>query len=191
MLLGYAGYPPLALTRRSVFLGEKGMRLRGHAGYAPLEAVCPQRLAGICPRGRNVTLGQATLSFILLVSGVILEVAIAGSFVAYFFSASGYGERVSARALAAARAGFEDAQIQIARNKEYGGGSTVQYSFSVGDDTVTVTVTRTTVDANTYRYRITAVGTAFTRERRLAGVMTVDRTTGVARLESFGEEAVD
>ncbi len=136
--------------------------------------------------------GQATLSFILLVSGVILEVAIAGSFVAYFFSASGYGERVSARALAAARAGVEDAQIQIARNKEYGGGNTVSYSFSVGDDVAEVTVSRTTDSgANTYVYTITAVGTAFTRERRLVATMAVNRTTGVARLQGLSEQSVD
>lgn len=136
--------------------------------------------------------GQATLSFILLVSGVILEVAIAGSFVAYFFSASGYGERVSSRALAAARAGLEDAQIQVARNKEYGGGSPVSYSFAVGDDVAEVTVSRT-VDsgANTYLFSITAVGTAFTRERQLIATMVVDRTSGVARLQELREQSVD
>ncbi|MDP3974877.1 MAG: hypothetical protein Q8P88_01125 [Candidatus Jorgensenbacteria bacterium] len=136
--------------------------------------------------------GQATLSFILLVSGVILEVAIAGSFVAYFFSASGFGERVSARALAAARAGLEDAQIQVARNKEYGTGSTVQYSFSVGDDVADVTVSRTTDSAhNTYLFSITAVGTAFTRERKLVATMVVDQTTGIARLQVLREQAID
>ena len=136
--------------------------------------------------------GQATLSFILLVSGVILEVAVAGSFVAYFFSASGYGERVSARALAAARAGLEDAEIQVARNKEYGGGSTATYSFSVGDDVAEVTVSRTTDSPNnTYLFTITAVGTAFTRERRLLATMVVDRTSGVARLQSLSEQGVD
>lgn len=136
--------------------------------------------------------GQATLSFILLVSGVILEVAIAGSFVAYFFSVSGYGERVSARALAAARAGLEDAQIQVARNKEYGGGSTATYSFAVGDDVAAVTVSRTTDGSNhTYLFSITAVGTAFTRERRLVATMVVDQTSGVARLQGLSEQSVD
>jgi hypothetical protein len=134
--------------------------------------------------------GQATLSFILLVSGVILEVAIAGSFVAYFFSASGYGERVSARALAAARAGLEDAEIQVARNKEYGGGSTVNYSFAVGDDVADVMVSRTT-EGNSYLFIITAVGTAFTRERQLVATMVVDQTSGVARLQGLREQSVD
>lgn len=136
--------------------------------------------------------GQATLSFILLVSGVILEVAIAGSFVAYFFSASGYSERATSRALTAARAGLEDAQIQVARNKEYGGGATVSYSFAVGDDVADVTVSRTTDNGNnTYLFTITAVGTAFTRERRLVATMVVDQTSGIARLQSLSEQSVD
>ncbi|MBI2278883.1 MAG: hypothetical protein HYU81_02365 [Candidatus Brennerbacteria bacterium] len=136
--------------------------------------------------------GQATLSFILLVSGVILEVAIAGSFVAYFFSASGYGERVSSRALAAARAGFADAEIQIGRNKEYGGGVTTRYTFAVGSDTVEVTVSRMTdAGANAYVFTVSAVGTSFTRTRELTAAIVVDRTTGVARVQSLREKSVD
>lgn len=136
--------------------------------------------------------GQATLSFILLVSGVILEVAITGSFVAYFFSASGYSERVSSRALAAARAGLADAEIQVARNKEYGGGNAATYSFAVGDDVADVTITRTTnAETNTYLFTVTAVGTAFTRERQVTATIVVDRTSGVARLQGFRELGVD
>lgn len=136
--------------------------------------------------------GQATLSFILLVSGVILEVAIAGSFVAYFFSASGFGERVSARALAAARAGLDDAAIQVVRNKEYAAGSAVSYAFSVGDDVAAVSLTRTTDSANgTYLFTITSTGTAFTRERKLLATMVVDQTSGVARLQALSEQVVN
>jgi len=136
--------------------------------------------------------GQATLSFILLVSGVILEVAIAGSFVAYFFSASGFGERVSSRALAAARAGFADAEIQIARNKELAAIGAVAYSFAVGDDVAEVTISRST-DApnNAYLFTVTAVGTAFSRERHIVGTITVDRTSGAARVQAVSEVAVD
>lgn len=166
-------------------------------GQVPLEVAAGAVPKGLVPieydRGRaRLLTGQATLSFILLVSGVILEVAIAGSFVAYFFSTAGYGERVSARALAAARAGLADAEIQIARNKEYGGGSTASYSFAVGDDTADVTVTRATDSgANAYVFSVTAVGTAFTRTRKLFAKIAVDRTTGLARVQELREQSAD
>ncbi|MFH0806561.1 MAG: hypothetical protein V1885_02450 [Candidatus Brennerbacteria bacterium] len=162
------------------------------AGQVPFVIARPQGPVGARFAWARLRTGQATLSFILLVSGVILEVAIAGSFVAYFFSASGYGERVSSRALAAARAGLEDAQIQLARNKEYGDGSTVNYSFAIGDDTAEVMVSRATDNnANAYVFTITAVGTAFSRERQLVGTMVVDRTSGIARLQGLYEQSVD
>lgn len=136
--------------------------------------------------------GQATLSFILLVSGVILEVAIAGSFVAYFFSASGFSERVSARALAAARAGIDDAEIQIVRNKEYAASGSATYSFAVGDDTAAVAVARSTdASVNAYLFTVTSVGTAFSRERQIVATIVVDRTSGLARVQSLREQAVD
>ena len=68
--------------------------------------------------------GQATLSFILLAGGIILEIAIAGSFITYFLSASGLSERLSARAYVAAEAGIRDAQIKITRNKDFSNNTT-------------------------------------------------------------------
>ncbi|MFH1193071.1 MAG: hypothetical protein V1656_02015 [Candidatus Jorgensenbacteria bacterium] len=136
--------------------------------------------------------GQATLSFILLVSGVVLEVAVAGSFVTYFLNSAGFGERLSARALATAQAGVEDATLQVVRNKELVTVGTSAYTFAVGNDTASVSISRTTDSAaGAYLYAITATGVAGTRERRLAARVAVNQTTGLAELQDVREQSID
>lgn len=135
---------------------------------------------------------QATLSFILLVSGVVIEVAVAGSFVAYFSNTAGFGERLSTRALAAAQAGVDDAVLQIVRNKEFSTGGTTTYNFEVGNDTVALSVSRTAdSDNNTFVYTITSTGVARSRQRRLVARLVVNQTNGLAELQDVSEQAVD
>ena len=129
--------------------------------------------------------GQATLSFILLVSGLILEVAIAGTFVTYFFSSSALGERLSARAFAVANSGIRDAQMRIARSKDYSG----TFSIQLDADSATVTVVRTTQGSN-YVYTITSLGIAGTREREFVATMVADQTSGLAETQSIAEQAL-
>ncbi len=167
-------------------------------GQVPLEisrplAAAAVPLAGRLPAGRQGSLtGQATLSFILLVSGVVLEIAVAGSFVAYFMNSAGFGERLSARALAAAQAGIDDAMLQIVRNKEFAAGEGASYDFTVGSDSVSVTVTRTTDGAaGVYVFTVTSTGTAGTRERRLVARVVANQITGLTKLQDVAEQAVD
>ena len=82
---------------------------------------------------------QIALPFILLVSGIIIEITIAGSFIAYFLSASGLGERLSLRAQAAAHAGVQDAIVRITRDKEYASGG-ASYSLSIDGDSAFITI---------------------------------------------------
>ncbi|HVN67591.1 MAG TPA: hypothetical protein VMT55_04395, partial [Candidatus Sulfotelmatobacter sp.] len=104
--------------------------------------------------------GQATLSFILLISGIIIEIAIAGSFITYFLSTSGLGDRLAERAITAAQAGIRDAQIQIARNKDFSKNATSTYVLSIGSDSATVQVFGNTTDPVNTVYTITSVGVA-------------------------------
>lgn len=129
--------------------------------------------------------GQATLSFILLVSGLVLEIAIAGSFVTYFFSASALGERLSARAFSASNSGIRDAQMRITRSKDFTGSFTLQ----LGADSSAVTVTRTILGPN-YVYTITSVGTAGTRQRTFVATITADQTSGIVTQQAIVEQAV-
>lgn len=175
-------------------MGSPGLT-RGHRAPARFLRRCSGQVLRRCSRqgrGSPRAAGQATLSFILLVSGVVLEVAVAGSFVAYFSNTAGFGERLAARALAAARAGVDDAVLQVVRNKEFVAEGTASYTFDVGSDVVSVLTTRTTdSDAGTYIYTVTATGVAKSRQRRLVARVVVNQTNGLTELQGVTEQAVD
>ena len=142
-------------------------------------------VAGQAPTPRSLVWGQAALSFIILVSGIIIEIAIAGSFVTYFLSASGLGERLSYRALAAAEAGIRDAQVKIVRDKGLVSVGSHVYSLSVGSDIASIEISRT--GSEVYVYTLDSTGVASTRERKLTATMIVHATSGLAQLQSITE----
>lgn len=138
--------------------------------------------------------GQVALPFVLLVSGLIVEISIAGAFIAYFLSSSSLGEKLSIRAYTAAYAGIQDAMVRISRNKEFVNsspcsGSPCTYSLTVGSDTTSVTVTRSSDSAsNTYTYTVASLGSAGstgTRKTNLSATLVVHQVTGQVNLQSF------
>ena len=140
---------------------------------------------------RKFRTGQATLSFIILIGGVILQVAIAGSVVGYLSTSSRFSERLSARAMAAASAGLRDAQIRISRDRTYGELSDT-YSFAVGSDTVEVTVSRVADDSNgVYIYTVSSIGSALARQKRLVGTIFINQANGLLELKSVEEETIN
>lgn len=141
---------------------------------------------------RRITDGQATISFVLLISGVILQVAIAGSIVTYFLSSSKFNERLIVRSFIAAETGIRDAQIQISRNVNFVESGTKTYSIPVGGDTSEVSVVRSADNPNSiYVYTITSIGTAFFRKKKLVGVMAAHQTTGLLEFKSISEQDVN
>lgn len=143
----------------------------------------------------NARFGQATLSFVLLVSGVIIEIAIAGSIIAFFLSGAGLGERLSARALGVAQAGIRDAQMRITRNKELcSSGCTsltpLSYVISMGEDSANVSIILNFTDFDNYIFTIASIGTASTRKKKFESVLVVNKMTGVVQLKSFEELSV-
>ena len=127
--------------------------------------------------------GQATISFILLLGGIIMEVAIAGALVMYFAGNAGAQEQFLARARTAAYAGIRDAQLKIMRNKELPVSS---YTFFVGKDVASTTIARTVL-AGTYRYDVHAQGIALRRVYPMYATFFVDETTGIVSLQSLQE----
>jgi hypothetical protein len=169
-----------------------GIRCGGACSGERVPLKVPRRFSGQALRQFDCThrkqrSGQATLSFILLVGGIVLEVAIAGSFATYFLSSSGLGERLSARAFTTAEAGIRDAQMRITRNKEFAQSGPVSYSIGVGIDGVSVDVSRSTLDSTNYVFTATSTGTAVSRSRRLVAVLVVNRETGLVQLQSLAE----
>jgi len=133
--------------------------------------------------------GQIALPYVLLISSIIVEIAVAGAFVAYFVSTGALGDRLSSRADATAYSGVYDAMRKIAENKEI--GNQAPYCLSVGSDTVQVTIGRTTdTPANAYVYDIHAIAKAGTRYTQRAATLIVEKTTGEVHLQSITEEPV-
>ena len=60
---------------------------------------------------------MTALPTVLLIGGVIIEIAIAGVFIVYFLGQSSFGVKWSAEALAAGRTGVYDAVLKIIREK--------------------------------------------------------------------------
>lgn len=129
--------------------------------------------------------GQTALPFILLVSGIIIEIVVAGTLTSYFASGSGFGERLDARAVAAASSGINDALMQLTKNKDFG-SSNPTYGVGVGSDAATVTFT-SALSNGYYNYTVTSLGIAGTRQKKIVATVAVDASTGSMSLTSLGE----
>lgn len=130
--------------------------------------------------------GQIALPFILLVSGIIIEIVVAGSLTSYFASGSGFGARLDSRASTAAYSGINDALIQLTKNKDFGTANP-SYGVSVGSDTATVTFSLLN---SYYTYSVTAVGIAGTRQKKIVATIVVASTTGTVDLTALNEVSV-
>ncbi len=133
---------------------------------------------------------QIALSFVLLVSGVIIEIVIAGSFVTFFLSNSGLSERLQSRAATVAYSGVWDALVKISRNRDFG-SSDQSYGLTLGNDSAAVSVSRTfNSGANAYVYTVSSLGTAGTREKRIVATAIVSQVTGQMQLQSLVDQAL-
>lgn len=128
--------------------------------------------------------GQITLPFILLVGGIIVEIALAGVFTAYFLSSANLGEKLAARASAAAYSGIQDAMVKITRDKEYG---TRSYALEVKDDTTNISVSKTEDPSGVYLYTIESLARAGSRQKKLIAILVVNRISGKTTLQSLKE----
>lgn len=134
--------------------------------------------------------GQIALPFILLVSGIILEIAVAGSFVSYFITTAGAGDRLLVRATSVAQSGVRDAILRISQNKEYA-ASSVSYTLSIGSDSTAVAVSRNTSNATVYVYTITSTGSAGSRQKKYVATVSVNKITGATNIQSMVDTSVE
>ena len=126
--------------------------------------------------------GIAALPTILLVSGIIVEISVAGILVAYFFGQSGFGMKLSAEALSAANAGVSDALIRIIRNKNF---SHSGYDLTVGRGQSYVVVCKDTCVLG--KHEIVSTGSVLTKRRKIQAVVNVDGATGEVKIKSIKE----
>ncbi len=143
---------------------------------------------------RSKVVAAATLPVVLLVGGLVVQIGIAGAFIAYFLSQSGFGVKLSEEALAAARAGIQDATIRIIRS---GSSAPDSYTLTIGNRSAQIaickekrTVSSACDTAMTGKYEITSLGQAFTKRRQVRAILYVDSATGEVKLESERETAI-
>ena len=128
--------------------------------------------------------GVAALPLLLILSGIIMEIAIASTFIIFFLLESGLGERVALEGLAAARSGIYEAAQKIVRNKNFYTPSTL--TVTIGD--------RRSVDVSVCNNApcvgeriIEAVGVATRKQRKLEAILNIDEATGEVRIASLKE----
>lgn len=139
----------------------------------------------------------ATLPVVLLIGGLIVEIGIAGAFMAYYLAQSGLGVKLSEEALAAARAGIQDAKIRIVRNKNLGYTTSTlivgnrDSKITICKDAKTVSSACDTPGADMdNKYEITSLGAALTKRRQVRAIVSVDNLTGEVKVESEKEVAI-
>jgi hypothetical protein len=127
--------------------------------------------------------GISTLPTILLLGSIIIEIAIAIAFLTYYFNLSNFATRLSAEALATARAGMDDGIIRLVRDKNF---SSAGYTVTVGNRTANVEVCNVTCPGlATNQAKVTSVATALNKKKKLEAVLTVDSVTGQVTVNSI------
>ena len=130
----------------------------------------------------------AILPVILLIGGMLMEIGIAGAFVAYFSSQSGFGVRLSQDAFAMAQTGIRDAMIKIVRDKNFN-PSPNPYTITVGKNSVQVSVCKDTC-AGAGKFQVDSTGVASVKQHKIRAVINVNALTGEVKLESENEIAL-
>ncbi|MDP3953561.1 MAG: hypothetical protein Q8P99_01955 [bacterium] len=139
--------------------------------------------------------GISALPMILLISGIILEVVVAGLVVSQLFSQSILSEQLSVEALKAAESGAQDAIIRVtdyladcpdsATYNDTAAYCPSLYSLSVGDRETCVSIGNIASGQMTIYSR----GQAFTREKTIQAVLGVSVSEAKVEVQSFKEVA--
>ncbi|MBI1839209.1 MAG: hypothetical protein HYR95_02885 [Candidatus Colwellbacteria bacterium] len=139
--------------------------------------------------------GAVTLPVILLISGIVMEIAIAGVVVAAVISNTIFNSRLAAEALVAARAGAQDAIMKVVRNKNFSAAGAGYNLPNIGDRAsaqvvVCKDLTTSTVLCDTSSPgldEITSTGSALTRKKKMRAIIGVDSISGKVNVVSFKE----
>jgi len=126
----------------------------------------------------------------LFIGGLIIEIAIAVTFLLGLFSTTYYATRLSNQAFVAARAGIEDGMIKVVRDKNCPeAGCSSPYDLLVGSETASVTICKDSC-SGVGKTRIESIGAAGTRHRKIQAVLSVNATTGKVDVDSIQEVAL-
>jgi hypothetical protein len=123
---------------------------------------------------RKNAAGQAFLSTILLIGGVMIVIAATVAVLAATFVDSGYGLQASEKAEAVATAGVNDAFLRLVRNTSFTSGG---YSVTVPNGTATVSVMQGSGSAAGLD-TVFSAATVSGRTRKINAVFGISSSTG-------------
>ena len=129
--------------------------------------------------------GASALPSMLLISGIILEVVIAGLVVSQLFSKGLLGERLSLEALKAAESGAYDAILRVRSyiNCPDATYCPSLYTISVGERSACVSIGSISDGQMTINSR----GSAFTRQKTLQAVLDISTSDARVDVQLFRE----
>jgi hypothetical protein len=142
--------------------------------------------------------GAATLSVVLLLAGVMMELTIAGVIISMLISNTVFSSRLSSEALAVARGGAQDAVLKIVRDKDF---ISTEYFIPTGCALNGLTpCSRIVVEkdiSSTCSQSISAgqdciisTGTSFTRNKKIEAIVGVDSFSGKVNVLSLEEKPI-
>lgn len=127
--------------------------------------------------------GVSTLPTMLLLGGIIIEIAVAIAFLTYYFNITNFATRLSAEALATAKAGLDDGIIKLVRDKNF---SSAGYTVAVGNRSTNVEICNVTCPGlGADKAKVTSTATAINKKRKLEAVLTIDTVTGKVAVDSI------
>lgn len=132
-------------------------------------------------RSQNGAIG---LPLILLASALITEIAVTLTLTSFLLGNSTADIKWSIEALSASQSGIEEGIMNVIRNKDYSGASTI----SVGNATVSIITSSTYPSAG--KDTITSLATIRQIKRKLEAVININSTTGQVEIQSIQEIAL-
>ncbi|HEY4497007.1 MAG TPA: hypothetical protein VI432_02565 [Candidatus Paceibacterota bacterium] len=134
--------------------------------------------------------GVVTIPLILVISGVVMEVAIVGVIVATILGNTAFNERLHIESLSASRAGAEDAIVKIIRH-----GCSPRVTGCPSDDSLNPDVIAVgdreadvwMVDHGSGAITVYSVGKALTRRAKTEVELVIDGISGRVDTQSFKE----
>ncbi len=137
--------------------------------------------------------GFIALPLIILISGIVLEVALSLALISYYLVQISFGGKSSNEALSAAQVGIDDAVIRIVRKNDFSSNYTLAIDNIKKTDVVVCKdfqITNNVCDLtkpNAGKTEIISSGKFFNRNRRLRAFVNVDNEKGEISVESVTE----
>jgi len=131
--------------------------------------------------------GVVALPTLLLVGGIVTIISMSLTTSVYLYINSSSGANLSLKALSVAKSGAYDGLMRIVRDKSLVSST---YTFSVGGESATVVICGQLCGVAAGKLKITSVGSALTRRKKIEVIASVDPVTGLVKLESMLEAAL-